>query len=81
MRNEAAERLREIFPAGGGYAGGNDNIRSLLDEALATERRNTVERIRERILADTGDFTGYPAEWMRQRILRFILDEEAVADV
>lgn len=42
MRNEAAERLRTRLRS-------NITARSDLEKALATERRNTVERIRKRI--------------------------------
>lgn len=44
--NEAAERLRYVVRKGMGWP--DEHLR-LLDAALATERRNTVERIRERV--------------------------------
>ena len=59
-RNEA-ERLRNRLA-------GDVPWLVTLDEALAAERRATVERIRERL--DEVD-------WMKPRTLRAILDEEA----
>lgn len=45
-RNEAAERLRNLFDSDGRTA-----LREEFDKALAAERRATVERIRTRALA------------------------------
>ena len=62
--NEAAARLRDVLRGGGDPI----SAQTLLDRALAAERRATVERIRERL--DEVD-------WMKPRTLRAILDEEA----
>jgi hypothetical protein len=61
-RNEAAERLRSILNANGAAP-------HLLDEALAAERRATVERIRAAWPEPDGERS--------TRILDAILDEEA----
>ena len=62
-RNEAAERLRTwtgaAFPGTPAVRIARD-----LDEALATERRNTVDRIRERI-----------RHWPEDEAIRGVLDE------
>jgi hypothetical protein len=62
MSNEAAERLRSILNANGAAP-------HLLDEALAAERRATVERIRAAWPEPDGERS--------TRILDAILDEEA----
>jgi len=69
MSNEAAERLRSRF--------WEDDEDSLLDEALAAERRATVERIRARVEAgppgwDWRDLGAVSKDWVVA-----ILDEEA----
>ncbi len=69
--NEAAERLRETAL---------DWERRLLDEALAAERRATVERIRERY--EVEEFYGWVDDKVRggavsELKLLAILDEEA----
>ena len=63
-RNKAAERLQNSFEPHEALW-----VKGMLDEALAAERRATVERIRERI-----------ARWPRDGAVRdflAILDEEA----
>jgi hypothetical protein len=69
-RNEAAERL---LAAGYWEQNAAERFR-LLDEALAAERRATVERIRERLLREVDD-----AVWAEatDRVFERILDEEA----
>lgn len=70
QRNEAAERLRHWFQA--------DGTRALLDEALATERRLTVERIRVRLLGDhSASMLHFHFEkaWYDKSTLHRILDE------
>ena len=64
-KNEAAERLRQWFQ--------NPDTRSILDEALAAERRATVERIRAAALSKRKAWgaEGLPSS------LAAILDEEA----
>lgn len=65
-RNEAAERLRKHFKEVG------IPVR-LIDDALATERRLTVERIRQRFLTEVGRVVGESDHAMRMQIL----DDEA----
>ena len=67
-RNEAAERLREQLLAIGWTPLGV----ATLDQALAAERRATVERIRERLNFEVVDEFG-PVANVRESIL----DEEA----
>lgn len=72
-QNEAAERLRKWLDDGESTVGGDPRPWEWLDEALAAERRVTVERIRD--WADRYERSGilsYPAA---QR-LRAKLDEE-----
>jgi hypothetical protein len=70
-RNEAAERLRRrISPV---LSDRRDDFHRLLDEALAAERRATVERIRERFYDKGWTLTGSGMEGD----VRAILDEEA----
>ena len=52
-RNEAAERLRLIYPA--------DAESMLIDAALAEERRHVIEQIRERMEA-----LSMPLGWTRE---------------
>lgn len=76
-RNEAAERLRQMFE---GFIEPDDLHRDL-DKALATERRLTVERVRQRMfdwLSDEAlskDYAFHPSMFTR------ILDDLATADV
>lgn len=67
--NEAAERLRERF-----HVNAWDTIAEQFEDALATERRLTVERIRERIEAEA--IYKYDTPDDVDPVLR-ILDEEA----
>jgi hypothetical protein len=65
--NEAAERLHAIV--------GTRVESTLLDEALAAERRATVERIRERLGKADGPVENRTAVWYSH--VSQILDEEA----
>ena len=68
--NEAAERLRKALGLVE-YIGGEEGV-PLLDKALAAERRETVERIRERLEAIEVALPG-----VSFRGVYPILDEEA----
>lgn len=70
--NEAAERLRGMLPR---IDGGLSS--RLLDTALATERRNTVERIRERIEHYPMDQGDHEYGWKAS--VAALLDETEVA--
>jgi len=70
-RNKAAERLLDWFP--GTSEEGKRNFQWRVNEALAAERRATVERIRERLATvEYGDGDGYDIDETNA-----ILDEEA----
>lgn len=72
MTNDAAERLRSELVVGVDEP--DEPARALLDEALAAERRATVERIREAYeLAVSNLYGGAPDE----ANVRAILDAEA----
>ena len=70
-RNEAAERLLEWMLTAENAAGETHPI-DALDEALAAERRATVERIRERLAGMEGG-----AVLLTVASFSAILDEEA----
>ena len=80
-RNEAAERLRSgdgrrhdapVWSVSGGLSLFQEDV----DDALAAERRATVERIRATVLLQRNRL-GMPREAIRVTDLLAILDEEA----
>jgi hypothetical protein len=76
--NEAAERLRLFVYANANRDGMNDEAGWMkdIDEALAAERRATVERIRERLKEAMRPY-GKIDDLYRDEILE-IVDQEAV---
>lgn len=46
----------------------------LVEQARAEGRQQALDGVEDAIRHDGADFTGYSAEWMRQRILHVILD-------
>jgi hypothetical protein len=65
--NEAAKRLHYEIP---NPANTPEELRMWLDEALAAERRATVERLEAAIFADTIEANPYLRRDKVQRILR-----------
>ena len=70
-RNDAAERLRDVLRGGGDPI----SAQTLLDRALAAERRATVERIRATLLDMGWDLRADPTELANN--VSAILDEKA----
>jgi hypothetical protein len=79
-RNEAAERLRiALFEGAAMTPMRRSALIDVLDEALAAERRATVERIREQVdLLPYWDKRSVPGGLhVNRNAVRTILDEEA----
>lgn len=74
MTNEAAERLRESFDKRTYKSVRQDKW---LGEALAAERRATVERIRVEFFGSDGQYNPQHFADGDLTVIRLILDEEA----